>query len=382
MKTPHSLPARQLIRDKALGLGFDHVRIARPRLSAQTSQRLQVFLERGWHGDMDWLARNKDRRKDPRCLLPRARSVIVCGLNYAPTHDPLASLRNSDKGVISVYAQAQDYHTTITKNLKALARWLVQDYGGDARVFVDTAPLMEKPIAQQAGMGWQGKHTNVVSRDYGSWLLLGEVITTLDVQADAAENDHCGSCRSCIDICPTQAIVAPYQLDARLCISYLTIEHKGVIPRALRHKMGNRIYGCDDCLAVCPWNKFARSARHWQSQTIDVPLIDLAALDDSAFRTLFRGTAIKRTGRNRFVRNVLIAIGNMGNSGDKRAIDVVRARLNDTSPLVRGMAVWALSRLAPHNVIDQCYQRYGRDEQDSDVRAEWQAVYAGASSQP
>ena len=308
--------------------------------------RLQEFLATGAHGDMDWMARNADRRADPKVLWPEVRTIVMLGINYGPGGDPLAILQESARGAISVYAQGDDYHEVIKPRLKHLGRWLIDEVGGDVKVFVDTAPVMEKPLAQAAGLGWQGKHTNLVSREHGSWLFLGALFTTLDLPPDAPEDDHCGSCRACLDICPTAAFPAPYRLDARRCISYLTIEHKGPIPRALRPLIGNRIYGCDDCLAVCPWNKFAQAGSETRLAARAVlrapSLAELAGLDDAAFRALFTKSAVKRIGRARFVRNVLIAIGN---SADAALAGEAERLLDDPSPLVRGAAIWALGRL-------------------------------------
>ncbi|MGB9367562.1 MAG: tRNA epoxyqueuosine(34) reductase QueG, partial [Xanthobacteraceae bacterium] len=294
--------------------GFDIVGVTRPDVTGEAKQFFERFIAEGQHGDMDWLASTSARRTDPNALWPDARSVIMLGLNYGPDRDPLATLPQRDRGAISVYAQGDDYHEIIKGKLKAIARWLVANAGGDVKVFVDTAAVMEKPLAASAGLGWQGKHTNLVSRQHGSWLFLGAIFTTLELPADAAEIDHCGSCQACLDVCPTNAFPAPYRLDARRCISYLTIEHKGPIPRELRAAMGNRIYGCDDCLAVCPWNKFAQAGREAKlaaRETLRAPkLAELARLDDAAFRALFAKSPVKRTGRDRFVRNVLIAIGN------------------------------------------------------------------------
>jgi epoxyqueuosine reductase len=329
-------------------LGFDVIGIARPDSIPQAAPRLAQFIADGAHGDMDWMASTAARRGHPRALWPQVRSVIMLGLNYGGAHtdDPLAILKRRDRGAISVYAQGSDYHDVIKPRLKALARWLVAHAGGDVKVFVDTAAVMEKPLAAAAGIGWQGKHTNLVSRQLGSWLFLGAIFTTLELPPDAPEQDHCGSCHACLDICPTAAFPAPYRLDARRCISYLTIEHKGPIPRELRAAMGNRIYGCDDCLAVCPWNKFAQAGREAKLAARDElrapDLAELARLDDAAFRALFAKSPIKRTGRDRFVRNVLIAIGN---SGDASLAREVERLLSDSSPLVRGAAVWALAQL-------------------------------------
>ena len=314
----------------------------------------------------------RDWRADPRTLWPDAKSVIVLGLNYGPGEDPLALLAAKERGVISVYAQGDDYHEVVKKKLKALGGLIAGRFKADVKVFVDTAPVMEKPLAARAGIGWQGKHTNLVSREFGSWLFLGSVFTTLALEPDEAEIDHCGTCRNCLDACPTNAFPAPYKLDARRCISYLTIEKKGPIPREFRAAMGNRIYGCDDCLAVCPWNKFAQDAREIALQAraeLKAPgLAELAALDDEAFRTLFRKSPVKRIGRARFLRNVLTAIGN---SGTPQLAASAQALLRDDSPLVRGAAVWALSRLLPREELAQL--REAR-ETDASVIAEWDAV--------
>ena len=321
---------------------------------------------------MDWLAATAARRSDPRVLWPDARAVIMLGLNYGPDEDPLAILARRDRGAISVYAQGDDYHDLIKSKLKAIARWLIATAGGDVKVFVDTAAVMEKPLAASAGLGWQGKHTNLVSREHGSWLFLGAIFTTLALEPDEAEIDHCGTCRACLDVCPTAAFPAPYRLDARRCISYLTIEHKGPIPRELRAAMGNRIYGCDDCLAVCPWNKFAHAGREAKlaaRAALRAPkLAELARLDDAAFRALFAKSPVKRTGRDRFVRNVLIAIGN---SGDKALAAEAERLIGDPSPLVRGAAVWAIARLDPPR-----FARLAATQRESDaaVLEEWRAA--------
>jgi epoxyqueuosine reductase len=299
------------------------------------------------HGGMGWMEARAEQRAHPRALWPEAASVISLGLNYAPDDDPLASLAQRDRATISVYARNRDYHDVVKKRLKALGQWMVRQFrGSELKVFVDTAPVMEKPLAQQAGLGWQGKHTNLVSRAQGSWLFLGEVFTTLDLAPDAAERDHCGSCDACLRICPTDAFPSPYRLDARRCISYLTIEHHGPIPEALRAKMGNRIYGCDDCLAVCPWNKFATAHTEPAFAPRDAltapKLAELATLDDAAFRALFSGSPIKRIGRNRFVRNVLVAIGN---SGDPALRPVAQGLCDDPDPVVADCARWAVERL-------------------------------------
>jgi len=339
--------------------------------------RLRQFLAASGHGDMDWMARNADRRGDPRALWPEACAIVMLGVNYGPQDDPLSILRKRMCGAISVYAQGDDYHEVIKPRLKDLGHWLIDRAGGDVKVFVDTAPLMEKPLAEAAGLGWQGKHTNLVSREHGSWLFLGAIFTTLDLPPDAPERDHCGSCHACLDICPTAAFPAPYQLDARRCISYLTIEHKGPIPRALRKLIGNRIYGCDDCLAVCPWNKFARVGRETKlaaRAALRAPqLAELARLDDAGFRALFTKSAVKRVGRARFLRNVLIAIGNSGNPA---LADEAERLLDDSSPLVRGAAVWALGRLDRARLA-RCASKRRRDESDSEVLAEWSAASEG-----
>jgi epoxyqueuosine reductase len=358
--------------------GFDVVGVTRPdAITPQTRERLARFLADGAHGDMAWMT--GERRGDPRALMPQARSVIMLGLNYGNGGDPLALRRQREHGAISVYAQGDDYHEIIKPRLKAVARWLVANAGGeeggaDVKVFVDTAALMEKPLAVAAGLGWQGKHTNVVSRQFGSWLFLGAILTTLELPPDDAERDHCGSCSACLDICPTAAFPAPYRLDARRCISYLTIEHNGPIPRALRPLMGNRIYGCDDCLAVCPWNKFAQAGREAKlaaRDTLMAPrLADLARLDDAAFRALFSKSPVKRTGRERFVRNVLIAIGN---SGDAALARDAERLLADASPLVRGAAVWALGQLDRPRLAGLA-STHRAHENDDEVADEWRAA--------
>jgi epoxyqueuosine reductase len=351
--------------------------VTRPDAIGPAKDALARFLADGHHGDMDWLAAAPERRGDPRTLWPDVRAIVMLGVNYGPARDPRAILNEPARGAISVYAQGDDYHDVIKPRLKALARWLVANAGGDVKVFVDTAAVMEKPLAASAGLGWQGKHTNLVSRSFGSWLFLGAIFTTLDLPANAPEADHCGQCRACLDVCPTAAFPAPYRLDARRCISYLTIEHKGPIPRELRSLMGNRIYGCDDCLAVCPWNKFAqqgRDAKLAAREALAAPrLDDLARLDDTAFRALFAKSPVKRTGRDRFVRNVLVAIGN---SGEPALAAVARERLDDASPLVRGAAVWALSRLLPKDSLAALAAARRPTEADADVAGEWAAAFA------
>jgi epoxyqueuosine reductase len=367
---------KDAIRAKARELKFDAVGIAGPDID-DAGDRLGEFLAAGWHGDMGWLEAKRERRVDPRTLWPEVRGIIVLGLNYGPAIDPLEPLSRRERGTISVYAQGRDYHDVLKSRLKQLASWLQSTHGGEVKVFVDTAPVMEKPLAERAGLGWQGKHTNLVSRELGSWLFLGEIFTTLALPPDAREQDHCGSCQACLDICPTRAFPAPYRLDARRCISYLTIEHKGPIPREFRKAMGNRIYGCDDCLAVCPWNKFAARTSEYaflpRAELTAPRLADLAQLDDASFRALFAGSPIKRTGRDRFVRNVLIALGN---SGDTGAVPVIERLLHDASSLVRGAAVWALAQLADRGLLDRSRARHLPAEADPDVRGEWASVSA------
>jgi epoxyqueuosine reductase len=361
--------------------GFDAVGVTRPDSIPQALPQLHRFLAEGAHGDMHWMATTATRRGDPRALWPQVHSVIMLGLNYDQGGDPLAILRRRDRGAISTYAQADDYHDVIKPRLKALARWLTAEAGGDVKVFVDTAAVMEKPLAGAAGLGWQGKHTNLVSRQFGSWLFLGAIFTTLDLPPDAPETDHCGSCRACLDVCPTAAFPEPYRLDARRCISYLTIEHKGPIPRELRAPMGNRIYGCDDCLAACPWNKFALAGREMKlaarGELRAPPLAELARLDDAAFRKLFAKSPVKRTGRDRFVRNVLIAIGN---SGDAALAPEALRLLTDPSTLVRGAAVWALSRLLPPERFAELAADRRAQETEPLVVQEWTAALAPAAA--
>jgi epoxyqueuosine reductase len=346
-----------------------------PGAIAEAGRRFLHFLEIGAHGDMDWLAANPQRRTDPRMLWDGVRSVIMLGVNYGPDEDPLAILQERTRGAISVYAQGDDYHDLIKKRLKALARWLVEASDCQVKVFVDTAAVMEKPLAQAAGLGWQGKHTNLVSREFGSWLFLGAIFTTCELPRDEPESDHCGSCRNCLDICPTAAFPAPYQLDARRCISYLTIENKGPIPREFRKAIGNRIYGCDDCLAVCPWNKFAQAsheARLAPRDELRAPdLAVLARLDDAGFRALFAKSPVKRIGRDRFIRNVLIAIGN---SNDRSLASEADRLLGDESALVRGAAVWALAQLLTPEEFATASSRAASVEHDAAVRAEWRRM--------
>jgi epoxyqueuosine reductase len=353
-------------------LGFDCIGVTDPGAIAGAGRHFLQFLKAGAHGDMAWLAANPQARTDPRQLWSSVRSVIMLGVNYGPDQDPLAVLSERTRGAISVYALGDDYHDLIRKRLKTLARWLAEASGCDVKIFVDTAPVMEKPLAQAAGLGWQGKHTNLVSREFGSWLFLGAIFTAFELPRDPPDADHCGSCRNCLDICPTAAFPAPYRLDARRCISYLTIENKGPIPREFRKAIGNRIYGCDDCLAVCPWNKFAQASREARLAARDelraADLATFARLDDAAFRALFAKSPVKRTGRNRFVRNVLIAIGN----SNDRALAVEAERLlGDDSALVRGAAVWALSQLLTAEEFSALASSWASREQDAAVRSEW-----------
>jgi len=361
--------AQRLVQE-ANALGFDAVGVASVREPWPAGARLEAFLAAGRHGDMEWMA--KPARGDPLALWPEARSAVLIGQSYAPADDSIALLEQRVFGLVSAYAARRDYHDVIKGKLKQLAQWLARDAGSDVKVFVDTAPLMEKPLAQRAGLGWQGKHTNLVSRTHGSWLFLGAILTSAALTPDAPHEDHCGSCRACLDVCPTSAFPAPYQLDARRCLAYLSIEHKAQIPSAFRAPMGNRIFGCDDCLAVCPWNKFAAAAREsriaLRAELRLAPLAELAALDDAAFRARFAGTPVKRTGRDRFVRNVLVAIGN---SGEAALAPAVEARLHDVSPLVRGMAVWALSRLLDERAFARLKSAHAAREQDAAVREEW-----------
>jgi epoxyqueuosine reductase len=360
---------------QASALGFDCIGVTDPDAIADAGRHFREFLDAGAHGDMAWLATSPERRTDPRVLWPGVRSVIMLGVNYGPDENPLAILAQRTRGAISVYAQGDDYHDLIKKRLKALARWLVAAFGCEVKVFVDTAAVMEKPLAQAAGLGWQGKHTNLVSRQFGSWLFLGAIFTSANLPRDEADTDHCGSCRACLDICPTSAFPAPYKLDARRCISYLTIESKGPIPHEFRQAIGNRIYGCDDCLAVCPWNKFAQAgheAKLTAREELRAPdLADLARLDDAAFRALFAKSPVKRIGRDRFIRNVLIAIGNANDPA--LAVEAERL-LDDESPLVRGAAVWALSQLMAPGAFAALAARAIDSERDDSVRTEWRGV--------
>jgi epoxyqueuosine reductase len=368
---------KDALRREAEALGFDAARFTTPDGLRRSGERLMEFLDAGRHGDMAWLATTAERRRDPRLMWPEARSVVMLAISYAPASDPLAALDEPSRGVISAYAQGRDYHDVLKSKLKTLAASFSARSGAQVKVFVDTAPLMEKPLAAAAGVGWQGKHTNLVSRAHGSWLFLGAILTDAALEPDAPEADHCGSCRRCLDVCPTDAFPAPYVLDARRCLAYLTIEHKGHIAEEFRRPMGNRVFGCDDCLAVCPWNKFAQVARETRflarAETDNPPLAELLLLDDRAFRARFAGTPIKRTGRDRFLRNVLIAAGN---ARDQSLLPKVEALIADGSPLVRAMAVWAMRQLTGERVGEHLRSRHLAREGDNHVRAEWHAASA------
>ena len=374
MPTSISSPAAIVdeIRARAHRLGFDAFGITAASARPDLRQRLEAAVAQGWYGDMDWMGETTDRRASPRALWDEARSVIMLGVNYGPASDPLETLARRDRGTISVYARNDDYHELIKGRLKEIAILLKRRSGAEVKVFVDTAPVMEKPLAEAAGLGWQGKHTVLVSREHGSWLFLGAIFTTAELPVDAPHEESCGSCQRCLEVCPTNAFPAPFQLDARRCLSYLNIEHKGPIPREFRVAMGNRIYGCDDCLAVCPWNKFASASREARLQARDdlnaPALHDLVALEEAGFRALFARSPIKRIGRARFLRNVLIAIGN---SGDAGLVDAARARLSDPDPLVRGAAVWAVRRLVPAQEASRLALDFLPRESDTTVRLEW-----------
>lgn len=371
---PARMPIAEALRSRARALGFDAIGIANISQPWPAAPRLLEYLDAGHHGDMDWLAETATSRAHPQALWPEAQSAVMLGLSYAPGHDPLALLAERGFGLISAYAARRDYHDVIKGRLKQLARFLQGATGQSVKVFVDTAPLMEKPLAQMAGLGWQGKHTNLVSRSHGSWLLLGAILTQAHLRADWAEGDHCGQCRACLDVCPTAAFPAPYRLDARRCLAYLTIEHKGPIPHEFRAAMGNRIFGCDDCLAVCPWNKFAQASSDakiaLRADLLLAPLDELARLDDAAFRARFAGTPVKRTGRDRFVRNVLMA---MANSGDAAFAPIAQALLQDHAALIRGAAVWACTRLLDPETVSRLKAQFRDQEPDEAVRAEWDA---------
>ena len=362
---------RHWLNDAAMAAGFHSVHVTAATLPETTSANLKKFLAQGFHGDMGWLADTEMRRRQPVAMWPDAMTAIVLTMNYGPQHDPMDNIRQHDRGNISVYARGRDYHDVIKGKLKQVASQFAIRSNANVKVFVDTAPIMEKPLAAQAGAGWQGKHTNLVSRNAGSWLFLGTILTDADVPYDVPETDHCGGCTRCLDICPTDAFVAPYQLDARRCISYLTIEHKGQIPRQFRHAIGNRIFGCDDCLAICPWNKFATKATESKfagPETMPA-LAELLQLDDTAFRKFFAGSPVRRAGHIRFLRNVLVATGN---SGDRRLIPLILTHLRHSDPLVRGMAVWALSELVPISKLRAMAADYITKETDKAVATEWE----------
>lgn len=366
------------IRARALSLGFDAVGFAPAASTDAAKAGLKAFIDAGMYGDMGWMAAHAERRSDPRALWPDAKTVVVVAMSYAPAESPLERPNDPRRGEISVYARtARDYHDVLKGRLKQLAQWTHQTRGADVKVFVDTAPVLEKHLAERAGVGWQGKHTNVVSRSLGNWFFLGEMFLDVELAEDAPETDHCGSCRNCLDACPTDAFPAPYRLDARRCVSYLTIEHKGHIPRGLRKGIGQRIYGCDDCLAVCPWNKFAARPSVpglWPRAELEAPMLaELAALDDPAFRKFFAGSPIKRTGRDRFIRNVMIAIGN---SGVATLAPVAEQLAEDASSLVRAAAIWALGELAPDRARALASARAGADP-DPEVGLEWRALLGG-----
>lgn len=360
------------IKKEAEAQGFELCRITTPDAIPDAPERLSAYIEAGYHGTMDWMPETRERRADPRVLWSEVRSIVLFGMNYGPDLDPRHLQAQPEKGAISVYARNRDYHDVMKGRLKEIATRFAARAGADVKVFVDTAPVMEKPLAAAAGLGWQGKHTNLVSREYGSWLFLGSLFTTADLATDAAEIDHCGSCRACLDACPTDAFPAPYKIDARRCISYLTIEHKGPIDPQLRAAFGNRIYGCDDCLSACPWNKFAKSAREMKLQAradlLEPDLRFLLTLDDPAFRGFFTGSPVKRIGRNRFVRNCLIAAGN---SGSADLAPACLTLLRDAAPEVRGMAVWALARLLTTPEFERLRAQYLPLETEAEVCREW-----------
>ena len=373
--TSNKINLKQALIEKSKECGFDIIKITKPKVDQKNKDYFDKFILENFHGEMDWLENKKERRKSPKKLWSDVESIIMLGINYGPDHNPLENLKLTNTGNISVYARGSDYHDIIKKNLKILGRWLINEIDSEIKVFVDTAPVMEKPLAQKAGLGWQGKHTNLVSREFGSWLFLGSIYTNILKEADEEEFDHCGNCTSCMDICPTNAFPEPYKLDARKCISYLTIEHKGIIPKNLRSKIGNRIYGCDDCLAICPWNKFAKesneikfSSRHSEES---LKLNDLSLLTDEKFRLKFSKSPIKRIGRNRFVRNVLIAIGN---SKSRDSLPFIKINLKDESPIVRGAAVWAINQILKGEELDLIKRKNLPSENDTSVRNEWFSI--------
>jgi len=364
---------RDALSIEAVEAGFDLVAVSPATLGSKTKERFQAWVDAGGYGDMAWMVETRDRREAPDALWSDARSVIMLAMNYGPQEDALSTIAQPEAANISVYARNRDYHDLVKKRLKRVARWLVAQADCQVKVFVDTAPVLEKPIAAQSSLGWQGKHTNLVSPKLGSWFFIGSIFTDLAFEADTPHENQCGSCRACLDSCPTNAFPAPYQLDARRCISYLTIEHKGHIAPEFRAPMGNRIYGCDDCLAACPWNKFAKaasqSALQARADLVSPAISDLLELDDAAFRALFSGSPVKRIGRDRFLRNLLIAAGN---SGDEKLEGQVIALLEDASPLVRAMAVWALGRLSTFTDFLSLKAKHIEGEEDSAVRQEWE----------
>ncbi len=366
------------ISEMAKNLGFGSIGFTSPGGLERSAGHFESFLKDGLHGEMTWLEEKADRRKSPKTLWPDVRSIIMLTMNYGPGKNPLEDLKQKNNGNISVYAKGKDYHDIIKKRLKQIARHIHRTYNVEVKVFVDTAPVLEKPLAEKAGLGWQGKHTNLVSREFGSWLFIGSIFTTLKINEDQKEIDHCGSCRSCLDICPTNAFPTPYSLDARRCISYLTIEYKGHIDREFRKPMGNRIYGCDDCLAVCPWNKYAKVTEELLLRPrIELDLArldDLAMLDDASFRKVFSGSPIKRVGRNYFIRNVLIAIGN---SGNKKYVPMLIDKLSDASAHVRAMAVWALDQLCDKDEFSNLKNTHLTRESDANVIKEWETTITG-----
>jgi epoxyqueuosine reductase len=372
MNTLNAPAVTENLKAQARALGFDAIGVTSAVDAWPAAARLEEFLAADRHGDMDWMAQN--RRAHPTALWRDAKSAVIVGQSYAPEDDSIALLCEKEQGLVSAYAARRDYHDVVKGKLKQLAQWLARETNAEVKVFVDTAPLMEKPLAERAGLGWQGKHTNLVSREHGSWLFLGAILTAAELAPDTPHEDHCGSCRACLDVCPTNAFPAPYQLDARRCLAYLTIEHKGQIPHAFREALGNRVFGCDDCLAVCPWNKFAAKARETRMSLRQelrlAPLAELASLDEAAFRARFAGTPVKRTGRDRFVRNALCAVGN---SGDAALAPVAAARLDDSSPLVRGMAVWALRRLLDGPAFARLKSERAPREREPGVAEEWDA---------
>ena len=366
------IKAQSEIISKSKELGFDTIGFAKPELKKEVKNNLNNFLENNYHGEMDWLKRNKYRRESPKNLWPDVKTIICLGVNYGPATDPLKFLEKKEFGNISVYARGQDYHKIIKKNLKEFGRWLSKRLDCDLKVFVDTAPVMEKNIAELAGLGWQGKHTNLVSKEFGSWLFLSEIFINIDLKEDFKEKDSCGTCKKCLEICPTNAFTDKYKLDARKCISYLTIEHKSQIPLEFRKKIGNRIYGCDDCLAICPWNKFAKESEEIkfssEKNIADLTLSNLSGFNDEDFRIFFSGSPIKRIGRDRFLRNVLIAIGN---SNNKELAKKALSNINDKSSLVRGAAIWAIRRLLNNSELKKIKENSLSKEKDLSVISEW-----------